>query len=138
MVVPESCITAEKIIFIMFASTLVWLAINNARRLVVPDIVTLWGAVTGLVLSWIFPSLHDRSDGGAALIVAVQGRLLGGLTMYGLLTAGKMLFGKERVALAPNTLVVFDQTSVQFDEEQMLYDDIFYRYSDRIEIEAAS
>ena len=68
--------------------------------------------MTGLVLSWSFPSLHGESTGSASLIASGVGVLVGAGGMYLLRWAGKVLFGKLRFDLPANTTVVLSQTSL--------------------------
>jgi hypothetical protein len=66
------------------------------------------------------------------------GVIVGAGTMYLLRWVGKVLFGKLRFDLPSNTTVVLSQTSLTLPEQDIPYEEIFYRLSDRIEIEAAA
>lgn len=60
--------TTEQIIYAGFAIVLIVLSVNNARSLILPNTITIPGMVAGLVLSWLFPSLHGKATGSASLI----------------------------------------------------------------------
>jgi len=117
---------------------LIGLSANNARRLILPNIITIPGMLAGLVLSWWFPSLHGGSTGSASLIASGVGVIVGAGAMYLLRWAGKVLFGKQRFDLPENSKVLLSQTSLTLPEQDILYEEIFYRLSDQIEIEAAA
>jgi prepilin signal peptidase PulO-like enzyme (type II secretory pathway) len=130
--------TTEQIIYAGFVLVLIVLSANCARRLVLPNIITIPGMLTGLVLSWWFPSLHGESTGSASLIASDGGVIVGAGTMYLLRWAGKVLFGKLRFDLPADSAVVLSQTSLTLPEQDIPYEEIFYRLSDHIEIEAAA
>jgi prepilin signal peptidase PulO-like enzyme (type II secretory pathway) len=130
--------TREQIIYAGFAIILIVLSVNNARSLILPNTITIPGMLAGLVLSWWFPSLHGESASFASLIASGTGVIVGAGNMYLLRWAGKVLFGKLRFDLPANTTVVLSQTSLTLPERDLPYEEIFYRLSDQIEIEAAS
>jgi len=131
-------IAAEQLIYAGFTLVLIGLSANNARRLILPDAITIPGMLAGLVLSWWFPSLHGGSTGSESLIASGVGVVVGAGAMYALRWAGKILFGKQRFDLPTNTNVVLSQTSLTLPEQDIPYEEIFYRLSDQIEIEAAA
>ena len=130
--------TTERIILGFFGGALVWLAVNNARHLVLPDVIIVTGIIAGLALSWFFPSLHDKSAPVPSLITAIQGLLVGSIVVYGLSIGGKALFGKQGIVLPASSKVVLNQTSLVLPEHEIPYEEIFYRGSDQIEMIAGS
>jgi len=130
--------TTEQVIYAGFTLLLIGLSANNARRLILPNIITIPGMLAGLALSWWFPSLHGESTGSASLIVSGIGVIVGAGTMYLLRWAGKVLFGKLRFDLPADSTVVLSQTSLTLPEQDIPYEEIFYRLSDQVEIEAAA
>ena len=58
--------------------------------------------------------------------------------MHLLRWAGKVRFGKQRFDLPANTTVVLSQTSLTLPDQDIPYEEIFYRVSDEVEIEAAA
>ena len=55
---------------------------------------------------------------------------------YAVLRLGKLLFGKQRLKLDPDTEVVFTESGVRIGEDETSYEDIFYRASDEIRLKA--
>src|SRR5205823_14829180 len=88
--------TTEQLIYAGFTLVLIGLSANNARRLILPNVITIPGMLAGLALSWWFPSLHGESTGSGALIASGVGVIVGAGAMYLLRWAGKILFGKQR------------------------------------------
>src|SRR5213596_2748883 len=130
--------TTEQLIYAGFTLLLIGLSANNARRLILPNVITIPGMLAGLALSWWFPSLHGESTGSASLIASGVGVVVGAGAMYLLRCVGKVLFGKQRFDLPANSTVLLSQTSLTLPEQDIPYEEIFYRLSDQIEIEAAS
>ena len=130
--------TTEQIIYAGFAIILIVLSVNNARSLILPNTITIPGMLAGLVLSWWFPSLHGESTGWGSLIASGVGVIAGAGVMYLLRWAGNVLFGKQRFDLPANSTVLLSQTSLTLPERDIPYEEIFYRLSDQIEIEAAA
>ena len=62
---------------------------------IIPDEITLGGLVIGLILSLLFPELHNTNARFAALIQAGLGILVGGGSIYLIGKFGEMLFKKE-------------------------------------------
>src|SRR6266568_5053791 len=130
--------TTEQIIYAGFVLVLGVLSVNCARSFILPNTITIPGMLAGLALSWWFPSLHGESSDWASLIASGVGVIVGAGAMYLLRWAGKVLFGKQRFDLPSNTTVVLSQTSLTLPERDIPYEEIFYRLSDQIEIEAAA
>jgi hypothetical protein len=49
---------------------------------------------------------------------------------------GKLLFGKQKIKLDPDTEVTFSEGGVQIGEDETAYEEIFYRPSDEIRLKA--
>src|SRR6266498_4114150 len=74
--------TTEQLIYAGFMLLLIGLSANNARRLILPIIITIPGMLAGLVLSWWFPSIHSPSTGSASLIASGAGVIVGAGAMH--------------------------------------------------------
>src|SRR5204863_178530 len=49
---------------------------------------------------------------------------------------GKLAFGKEKVELAPESRIIFTETSLQLPDKELRYEEIFYRKTDYIQLQA--
>ena len=126
----------QRIVFGLFAVTLVWLAICNWRSSVLPNAITIPGILAGLALSWFVPTLHGRSAPLPSLYVAVKGVLVGTIVVYGLSIAGKAVFGRQDVVLPASSKVALSQTALVLPDREIPYEEIFFRSSDQVEMRA--
>ena len=103
---------------------------------IIPDEITLGGIGAGCVASMWVPQLHDETQWGWGLWHAFLGAGVGWGITYAVLRLGKLLFGKQKIKLDGDTEVVFTETGVRIGEEETPYEDIFYRPSDEIRLQA--
>ena len=103
---------------------------------IIPDEITLGGIVVGFVCSAIVPSLHRADSGVKALRDSFLGIVVGGGLIYLILRVGKLLFGRKKLQLPAETLVVFTETAIVFGDQTIPFEDLFYRKSDTIALEA--
>ena len=109
------------------------------EHFIIPDEVTLGGIGAGLICSFGIPELQTNWPSfarHAASSVAVKESLLGivvgGGLLYGVLRLGKLFLGKYKIQFPAETRVVFTETCVKLPEEEIPYEDLFYRNSDTI------
>ena len=109
----------------------------DLEHFIIPDEITLGGTIAGILGSIAIPALHGSPGRPlAGLAASVAGALTGFLITYGVLRLGKLLFGRQVIRLADRTQVHFKETGVEIEGETTPYDEIFYRPSDRILLEA--
>ena len=131
------------------------------EHFIIPDEITIGGIIAGVLCSFAVPALHHRTDplyglvvelvsrrqqelmsflngenAASALIKSALGIAIGGGAIYVILRIGKLLFGRQKVELEPNTRVTFTETALVLPDQEILYEDLFYRKSDFIAIEA--
>jgi leader peptidase (prepilin peptidase)/N-methyltransferase len=103
---------------------------------IIPDEITLGGIVVGFLCSLAVPALHGVSERATALRYSMVGIAIGGGVIYGILRLGKLLFGRQKFSLDPNSRLVFTESALLLPDRQIPYEDIFYRKSDTIRITA--
>ena len=132
----------------------------DLEHYIIPDEITIGGMVVGFLCSLAVPSLHRGADPlvsliarflsprqrealsqGAAspvfsLIESALGIGIGLGLVYFVVRVGKLLFGKQRVDLEPDSRVVFTETSLVLPDQEILFEELFYRKSDVITLEA--
>ncbi|MFO1500307.1 MAG: prepilin peptidase [Verrucomicrobiota bacterium] len=106
------------------------------EHFIIPDEITLGGVVVGFLLSAAVPALHNAATAGEGLRRSLIGILAGAALIYGILRLGKLLFGRQKFTLQPETKVVFTETSLLLPDQEIPYDEIFYRKTDAIEVHA--
>jgi leader peptidase (prepilin peptidase)/N-methyltransferase len=109
------------------------------EHFIIPDEITIGGIGAGLVCSFAFPELQTSWPGlarhttsGGAVKESLIGLAVGAGLIYGVLRLGKLFLGKYKIEFTEESLVVFDETGMKLPEEEIPYEDIFYRNSDAI------
>lgn len=74
----------------------------------------------------------ERKCGDASLV----GIVAGAGVVYAVLRLGKLLFGRQKINLPPGTKIVFSETALFLPDREISYDEIFYRKSDTIVLQA--
>jgi leader peptidase (prepilin peptidase)/N-methyltransferase len=104
---------------------------------IIPDEITIGGMVAGVLCSLAVPALHSTDSAALALLRSFIGMAVGAGVVYGVLRLGKALFGKQIIELPPATKIVFTESGVVLPEQEISFEELFYRKSDVITIEAA-
>ena len=103
------------------------------EHLIIPDEITLGGAVVGFILSFAVPLLHHTTSRGMAMRNSLIGIAVASGSVYIVLRGGKLLFGKERIKLDPDSRLIFTETHLQLpDGREIPYGDMLYRDNDMI------
>jgi leader peptidase (prepilin peptidase) / N-methyltransferase len=108
----------------------------DLEHFIIPDEITIGGIAVGFLASAAVPALHGAVTRTVALQQSVLGIIVGAGVIYTILRLGKLLFGRQRFVLEPGSKVLFTETTLVIPGQEISYDEIFYRKSDAIEIEA--
>ena len=103
---------------------------------IVPDEITFGGMVAGVLLSFLIPQMHGRELMTERLTQSLLGIGVGAGIFYGVLRLGKLLFGRQKIELPADSRVVFTETAVQLPDKSIPYEDVFYRKTDTIVLQA--
>ena len=106
------------------------------EHLIIPDEITLGGIVVGFVCSFLVPALHGVKEPARTLQASFWGIIVGGGVIYGVLRVGKLLFGKQKVNLPPDSRIVFTETALVLPDGEISYEEFFYRKTDAVTFEA--
>ncbi|MGZ5517258.1 MAG: prepilin peptidase [Limisphaerales bacterium] len=111
---------------------------------IIPDELTIGGMFVGFICSFLVPILHFTyptfyrvTSPGKAMWLSVLGMIIGGGLVYGILRLGKLMFGRRKVELPTGTKIVFTESGIHLPDEQVPYDEVFYRESDTIHLTAS-
>jgi leader peptidase (prepilin peptidase)/N-methyltransferase len=124
------------LVYAFFLAMLIASTFIDIEHFIIPDELTIGGAVAGFIASVFVPSLHDVRSFGPAMGRSLLGIVVGAGVVYAIVQIGKLLFGRQRVALPPETRVVFGETSVQLPDKEVPYEEVFYRPSDTVRLHA--
>jgi len=108
----------------------------DVEHFIIPDEITLGGIAAGFVCSLLVPALHGAPTAALSLEHCFAGILLGAGLVYGVLRLGKLFFGRLKFELPPDTKVFFTETALKLPDKEIPFDEIFYRKSDTIVLEA--
>jgi leader peptidase (prepilin peptidase) / N-methyltransferase len=106
------------------------------EHFIIPDEVTIGGMVAGFLGSLLVPALHQAKAAPTSLERCFLGLVAGGGLVYGILRLGKLLYGRQKFELAPHSRVFFTETTVKLPDKEIPYEDMFYRKSDAVVLEA--
>lgn len=124
------------IVFCLFAASLLVATFIDLEHLIIPDEITLGGAVAGVVLSVVVPGIHGAAYVWPALKAALLGAGLGAGVVFGMLELGKLLFGRQRFRLPAGARLIFTETDLHLPDRILPYEDVFYRVSDALTFHA--
>jgi leader peptidase (prepilin peptidase) / N-methyltransferase len=106
------------------------------EHFIIPDEITFGGMGAGLIASFFVPSLHGETSLTGGMKQSLLGLAVGAGLIYGILRLGKLMFGRQRLALPAETKIVFSETAVHLPEKDIQYEELFYRPSDVIALQA--
>ncbi len=132
---PQS--TPLAIAYATILSALLVATLIDFEHFIIPDEVTLGGIVAGLTYAVIFPEIHGSQGRLEALKWSFMGATVGWLLVYAIVRLGKVMFGKMEVHLTEESRLIFTETSLVLPQETIPYEEIFYRKSDHIDLEAS-
>lgn len=133
----------------------------DLEHFIIPDEITIGGMVVGFLCSLAVPQLHAGSDPltrlvarlfssgqqqalfaqagpnrASSLIQSALGIGIGAGLVYLIVRLGKLLFGKHRIELEPDSKVLFTETSLILPGQEIPFVELFYRKTDVITLEA--
>ena len=106
------------------------------KHLVIPDQISLGGVLVGLLASFLVPALQGQKLFMSGMLQSLLGIGVGAGVMYLVLRAGKLAFGRQRLALCGETKIVFTDTALVLPEHEISYAELFYRQTDAITLQA--
>ena len=124
------------IISILIVATFV-----DLEFMIIPDAVSKSGIVAGLVLSLLTPGLHRTSSPLLSFGSSLLGAALGAAILYLVGELGKLAFGRYKLVLSTPTKFSFevvpkDDRRILIDGEPFLWNEHFFRKSDRVIVHA--
>jgi leader peptidase (prepilin peptidase) / N-methyltransferase len=120
----------------IFLAGLITATFIDFEHFIIPDEITFGGAAAGFLLSFFVPQLHDTPRWQDSFKASLLGIAVGAGIVYAVLRLGKLLFGRQKVKLAGDAKVVFTETTLCLPGQEIPYEEIFYRQTDTIVIEA--
>lgn len=107
---------------------------TDFEHMIIPDEITLGGAVAGVILSALVPAMHDTDSILQSLVRSIVGIAAGAGVLYAVVRVGKLAFGRQKVTIPDGSSIVFSETAVHLPDDEISYGDIFYRKTDVVRI----
>jgi leader peptidase (prepilin peptidase) / N-methyltransferase len=123
-------------VYAVFLAGLICATFIDFEHFIIPDEITLGGMVAGFAASFFLPSLHGANSFGAGMLRSAIGIVAGAGIVYAILRLGKLLFGRQKLRLPVETTIVFSETHLHFSGKEIPYEELFYRKSDVIVLQA--
>lgn len=127
---------ALALIYCMVMAGLIAATFIDFEHLIIPDELTIGGMVVGFICSFFFPVMHGEVSVTDSLEQSLLGMGVGAGIIYLIVRLGKLAFGRQKVILPPETRIIFTETSVQLPDRAIPYEEVFYRQSDTIVLQA--
>ena len=124
------------LVYAVFLAGLIVATFIDFEHLIIPDEITIGGMAAGFIASFFLPALHGASTLNVGMRRGFIGAIVGAGTVYAVLRLGKWLFGRQRVKLPAGTKIVFSETAVHLPGREIPYEELFYRQSDAIVLQA--
>jgi leader peptidase (prepilin peptidase) / N-methyltransferase len=106
------------------------------EHFIIPDEITLGGMGAGFVCSFLAPALHGAPTAVASLKASAWGMAVGGGIIFAIVQFGKLVFGRQKLKLAPGSRVIFTENQLVLPDRTIPYEELFFRQSDTIRAEA--
>lgn len=128
---------AVALVYCLFLAGLIAATFIDFEHFIIPDEITIGGMVVGVILSVAVPKLHGPPVTLANSIwQSLLGMGVGAGLVYAILRAGKLMFGRQKVALPADTKIIFGETAVVLPDKEIPYEELFFRKSDVIVLKA--
>jgi leader peptidase (prepilin peptidase) / N-methyltransferase len=123
-------------VYAVFLAGLICATFIDFEHFIIPDEITLGGIAAGFAASFFLPSLHGANSFGIGMLRSAIGIIAGAGIVYAVLRLGKLLFGRQKLKLPAETTVIFSETHLHFSGKEIPYEELFYRKSDAIILQA--
>ncbi len=124
------------IIYAFFIAGLIVATFIDFEHFIIPDEITLGGVAVGFLVSALVPRLQGVESMAAGIWQSVLGIAVGWGVVYAILRLGKLLFGRQKLTLPPDSRIVFGESALHLPDQEVPYEDLFYRDSDALIVQA--
>ncbi|HZL13976.1 MAG TPA: prepilin peptidase, partial [Verrucomicrobiae bacterium] len=124
------------LVYAIFLAGLICATFIDFEHFIIPDEITLGGAVAGFAACFFLPQLQNAQSPGAGMLRSFLGAAIGAGIVYAILRLGKLMFGRQKIKLAAETKIILSETSLHLPDKEIPYEEIFYRKSDAIVFQA--
>ncbi len=108
------------------------------EHFIIPNEITYGGVLVGLALSAVYPRLMMTDSHLVGLGQSLLGTVCGAGIVLAMVEGGKLAFGRRKVPLPEGSTVRIADQKLSLPDEELLWEDIFFRASDRIRFQAVT
>jgi leader peptidase (prepilin peptidase)/N-methyltransferase len=124
------------LVYAVFLAGLIAATFIDFEHFIIPDEITFGGVAVGLVASFLLPQLQNAHSHGAGILWGAVGAVVGAGIVYGFSRLGKLMFGRQRLKWPVTSKIIFTETCLHLPDKEIPYEEIFYRKSDTIVLQA--
>ena len=124
------------VVYALFMAGLIAATFIDVEHLIIPDEITIGGMVVGFICSFFLPALHEQASALGGIKQSLIGMGVGAGVIYAIVRAGKLWLGRHKIALPAGSRVVFTESALVLPDEVIPYENLFYRGSDAISLQA--
>jgi len=124
------------LVYAVFLAGLICATFIDFEHFIIPDEITFGGVAVGLVASFFLPQLQNAHSHGAGILWGAVGALAGAGIVYGFSRLGKLMFGRQRLKWPADSKIIFTETCLHLPDKEIPYEEIFYRKTDTIVLQA--
>jgi leader peptidase (prepilin peptidase)/N-methyltransferase len=126
------------LVYCVFLAGLMVATFIDFEHFIIPDEITLGGMAVGFVISIFLWQLHGQDSFVGSIRESLLGIGAGAGLIYAILRLGKLLFGRQTIEVPAEVKVVFSETGVYLGDQEIPYEELFYRRSDVITLHATT
>ena len=108
------------------------------EHFIIPDEITIGGIFAGFAASFLVPALHGAASIPESMKQSFLGAAVGWGLIYGILVAGKLVFGRQKFNFPPDSKIIFTETCIKMPDREVPFEELFYRDSDKVICQAKS
>ena len=124
------------LVYAIFLAGLIAATFIDFEHLIIPDEITVGGMAVGFFCSFLLPGLQGETSLAGAMKQSFLGIAVGAGLIYAIVRGGKLVFGRQKLALPAATKIIFTETALQLPDKEIPYEEVFYRQSDAIALQA--
>jgi len=120
----------------LLISGLITATFIDFEHFIIPDEITIGGIGAGFLCALALPQMLGQTTRLGALKESLLGIGVGAGLIYAILRLGKLLFGRQRLALTAKSRLIFTETALYLPDREIPFEELFYRRSDAITLHA--
>ncbi len=111
----------------LFIAGLITATFIDFEHFIIPDEITLGGAVVGFFVSIWLPTLHGTTRWSEGAVLSLGGIAAGAGIVYAVLRLGKLMFGKYILDLDAKSRVIFTETGIVLPPKHLGLDQLYHQ-----------